>query len=423
MLALLVPVRDVLLDRATIARCIALFLLGAAAVLGSSQILIPLVFVAVYALPYFDAAEPAQRLRMLWRGSVIAAILAVPTVIAFIGRLQILKKKMDFSGLIDGSFFTNMALFVKAKVGFDKYSTTLLVILILFFFGRFLYRRFKSAAPRRALAWPVFLFVLVLCGLASPKGAFTPASTPVWIAGLALFGAYALYLHLAAGRPQRSLEASAAWALALSGMSMLAFYVFQVGVGRRWGISTVLAYYYVMFPLAGCWLAGAGFVALGAAAAPGTARADGWLPRTPAAWAVTAGLVLVFAYSVQMYFPTPAYVRGVVAQKEFLRDIGQAACAEARQAAPGERLFVRARMSLERCPECAALLQSHENFLELMAQNNTTTGGGFQELSIISARHLCPDLAGRLSPLAAQATRSVDSSSKESERFYRKYFR
>ncbi|HEX4327810.1 MAG TPA: hypothetical protein VH105_13380, partial [Burkholderiales bacterium] len=354
------------------------------------------------------------------------------TSIGFAGRSRLLKHAPDFSGLIDGSYFTNLMLFVKAKVGFEKFSTTILVCIILFSSACALYRAFKRSTPHRLPALPTFLFVMILFGLTSPKGAFTPVTTPFWIAGLALFGTLALFRRLAAGRPQRSPAATSAYAMALCGLAMLAFYIFQVGVGRRWGTSTALAYYYVMFPLAGCWQAGAGIMAIRAASAapvrPDGASAtsiDGTtrLPRTAFSYAVTAALAVVFAYSVHMYFPTQAYVQGVMAQKDFMRDIGLAACSEAGRAAPGERLFMRARLPFSRCPDCEALLQGHEDFVSSMSEGSTTTGGGFQMLANISAGHQCPEVAGRLASNLTQANKSTDGDSEESRRFYEKYFK
>lgn len=406
---------------------VALALLGTATVLVSSQILIPLLYVFAYSLPYWNTADPARRSALARKGLAISAILLVPTVLGFLGRRYLAQATPDLTGLFDGAYFTNLALFVKAKVGFEKISTTVLVCLVVFFGARALYRRFRAGKPAKTTQLLAYLFCMAVCGLTMPKMGFNEITTPLWIAGLLVFGARALHGRVRSGQTEQIPELTPSYALMLCGLAMLLFYVLQVGVGRRWGISTALADYYAMFPLTACWLFIAGTLSVaqgtaGAATSDAPAAGRFFPGRNLKAYAVAVMLCAVFAYSLQKYLPTSRYVELVVAQKVFVRDIGLAACSEARTAGADQRLFVRARLPFTRCKSCGDLLRGPERFVSDMSEGGESDGGYFQILGKVSAMRLCPDLAGRLVMRGAEATLVSDGQSEETNRLYRKYF-
>ena len=408
---------------------------GLATVLCSSQILIPWMFIFVYALPYWNGATDDQRPGLYKKGSLISLILLAPTAIAFFGRSHLTRVAPNLSGLFDGAYFTNLALFVKAKVGFDKLSTTLLVGLIVCYGAFLLYRRWRAAKPGQAPVLLSYLFVMTFCGLTMPKMGFNEITTPFWLVGLLISGVHTLTKLFRSGRLEQAPEKTGAYAIMLCGLSMLLFYILQVGVGRRWGISTALADYYVMFPMAGFWLFAAGFLSVNLAAAPMAsthaptdsppAGAEaGW----PALWpklmpyAGVIALGVVFVFSLQKYLPTGKYIEQVMLQKGFVRDLGLAACSEARLAGADQRLFVRARLPFTQCRTCGDVLHGPESFVFAMSDGGSSHGGYFQLIGNLSARRLCPDVAGRLAFSSAEASKQTDGESAEWNAFYRKYY-
>jgi hypothetical protein len=426
-LATMLVVRRIVLETAPGWRSLlVLAALGTITVLSSSQILVPVVFMMAYMFPYWEVADDAGRRRLYRKGGVIAAILLIPTLIAAAGRRQLMKAGADFSGVFDGAYLTNLALFVKAKVGFDKFSTTLLVCAILYAGGRSLYRSYKSGKPLAALVLPAYLYLLVACGMTMPKMGFNEALAPWWVGGLAVFGAHALYLRARAGRPSRSPAATASMAMSLCGFSMLLFYILQVGVGRRWGISTALADYYAMFPLAGFWLFTAGLLSapssapsgepLRQAIAPGALRLPSsatWLATNLRFLVAAVALCATLAFSVSKYLPAPAYIEQVTAQKRFVRDLGQAACSEARAIGDGQRLFLRERFPAARCKACREVLWVPEGNFE---------GGLFAVVATESAQRQCPAESSRLVVRRRDATIESTGRSGETDRFYRRYY-
>ena len=381
---------------------VALGVLALLTVLTSSQILIPLLYVLAYALPLWEAADADGRKRMWRRVAAISAILVVPTVIAAAGRRQLIKAVPDFSGLVDGAYFTNLALFVKTKVGFDKVSTTLLVCVILYAGFRHLRAQWKLRQGGRYPELALFLFVLVCAGMTMPKGAFTAHTAPVWIAGLLLFGVRALAWRVRAGPPVPPLASADTAAMSLCGLVMLMFFILQVGVGRRWGISTALADYYAMFPMAGFWLLAAGALAL---------RPAGASKRTLAL--VVAALGAVFAFSVVKYLPGVGYVEQMTAQRQFVRDLGLAACAEAGALDAGDRLLLRERLPSSQCRTCRDVLWMPEGMLE---------GEFFAVLARVSAEQSCPALAGWLAVSRASAARESTGGTMATQGFYERHY-
>jgi hypothetical protein len=356
----------------------------------------------------------------------LSIVLLLPTLITAYGRRQLLSAAPDLSGLLDGSYLTNLALFVKAKVGYDKASTTILVCIVLYAGGRYLHRAFRTREHGRRPWFSAFLFLMVACAMTMPRMGFNQVTTPFWVCGALMLGAHALHAGLRAGRRSTDPQWIASSAMALCGLGMLMFYILQVGVGRRWGISTALADYYAMFPLAGCWMLAAGVVSLHRLAARGAEPVRGsdapvagrplpisWLRANAGTWIVAAGLCVVFAHSLLKYLPTSQSIDQVMAQKQFVRDLGLAACAEARTLGSGERLLFREKQPSAECRACSDLLVAPPGIFE---------GGFFSVLSKSSARSLCPGVSAGLVVHKAQATLESSGKSAETLRFYRKYY-
>ena len=381
---------------------VALAVLAVFTVLTSSQILIPLLYVAAYILPGWERADAAGRSRLRHRGTAIAAILIVPTVIAAIGRRNLMKVTPDFSGLIDGSYFTNLALFVKTKIGFDKVSATLFVCLVLYAGFRHLHRQWKARVPGRLPEFTIFLFLLTVAGMTMPKGAFNSMTTPIWIAGLLLFGGRVLVGRVRQGPPVPALASVDATAMSLCGLTMLMFFILQVGVGRRWGISTALADYYAMFPMAGLWFLAAGALSMRPA---GAARRE--------FVAVVAALGAVFAFSVAKYLPDAHYFKLMTAQRQFVRDLGVAACHEASALGAGEKLLLRELLPPSQCKTCRDVLWMPEDMLG---------GAFFAALAREAAEQSCPALAGRIATAREGATTESTGDSAAMRGFYARHY-
>ena len=266
----------------------------------------------------------------------------------------------------------------------------------------------------------------VIGGMTMPKMAFNEVSTPFWVLGLAVFGGLAAWRRLRVGRPaSRAVGQTDAISLTLTGFSILSFFVLQVGVGRRWGISTALADYYAMFPLAGCWLLTAGWVAwrgtdAGHVMWQGADKAGGgaivgiaWRGGLAMRGTVLMMLGAVFAVSLVKYWPTTSSIERVMAQKTLVHDLGLAACSEAIAAGAGARLLFKERFPAGRCKACRDVLDIPEGVFE---------GGIFAVVAKESAHRVCPDVAGRLVLHGANPSVETSGDTDETNRFYRQYY-
>lgn len=175
---------------------IASLILATLVVLSSSQIIIPAFGISIYIISYRIVAR--QTFSSGFLKAVIGCIMLilVPTALALYMRSGQIKQTANFSGLLDGSFFINVAIFIKLKLIYSRWvilPVLLLVFLCVAVIGRqiFLFRRNNLTN-----------------GLPAPQ--------------LALF---------------------------FTALGCFILYVLQVGVARSWETYAVVTPYYASYPL------------------------------------------------------------------------------------------------------------------------------------------------------------------------------
>ena len=123
LLVSIILVKEIVADRSPDKNSFLLIIFSFVTVFISSQVLLPIIFIYAYLLPYFLFEESKNDVKKYILR--ITLISAAPSVITFFARPQLPAKHADFYGLIDGSILRNAFYFIENKIFFmDKPSYT-----------------------------------------------------------------------------------------------------------------------------------------------------------------------------------------------------------------------------------------------------------------------------------------------------------
>jgi hypothetical protein len=368
-------------------------LLAAATVFISSQTLAPAVYLIAFCAPVLLSPErrDVTARRLVTLGSVSLA----PTALALWGRsVYVVRPPLNYSGLLNGRLFTNLAVFVLNKALFLRSFG--------WFFG-----------PRagRALGLACVLLVVGAARLAISKTMAASRRT-----------------HLAS--------------LILGGFSLLILPLAQIGLARRWNYGAALGDYYVTLPFLGFWLASAAIVLalvarlerspknpserppdgadwVGAAEADDSPRQAGRTARQTRAaglafTAVIAAAVLGRAHQPGE-LPLAQRLEIIRVQRQFLDRLGAAACSLAALHRDGRAVHWVPGYDISNCSVCADIIGPPQFVHDL----------GFDPLVRIAARRSCPAIerTGGLvaSPGASSAPATDGTESEAARAFLRQY--
>lgn len=296
------------------------FGLASLTVLSSSQIIIP----AFGLLAYFIGLKTLTRRDSIKatpkNTTVFFAIILLPTLLALYERSLKISQTANFAGLLDGSFFVNIAVFVKVKLLYSKF------------------------------VWVVVLLITML-GIVKYRFAVLRAKIDLSI---------------------NYLQAQSLAVVAM-GLACFALFVLQVGIARSWEIYAVLTPYYSSYPLF-CWFLmaiGLVSIALNINIENRSTSSRFILPKIDQLVALLLVLMAVHA-AYNSYFINRLHDKDyalVNDQRQHIEILGKAAC-DVLDKNDSARILIIPYKRFYQCPECQSLFKAPQSFIDDFSRND-----------------------------------------------------
>ena len=355
LLVAIILIKEIIADRSPSKN---LFLLGVflfTTVFISSQVLLPIIFICAYLLPYLLAEETRAGVKKhIFK---IALISTLPSIITFLARPELPTKRANFYGLIDGSILRNADYFVKNKVFFiDKssYASNYSIFLIVVFAFLCMYFLIKSRVSIN----------------------------------------------------KKSIVNEGVLSLYLLGLLIFFIFIVQVGLGRGWDSWIVLNEYYATMPLVGFFITFSIIIYILINCLTTTKYYI--IP-------VYIMLIALMIYSCVYNYPSEKYIKQIMHQKEFMRDLGEMTCAKLSKVNDGQQIYLEYKMPFAKLKNAEEIFRAPQTFINSMS-NDT-----FLMLSFKTVSHECNEEIGKISMIKSFGNKEKYDSNEEIN-FYKKYY-
>jgi len=309
LLVSIILVKEIVADRSPDKNSFLLIIFSFVTVFISSQVLLPIIFIYAYLLPYFLFEESKNDVKKYILR--ITLISAAPSVITFFARPQLPAKHADFYGLIDGSILRNAFYFIENKIFFmDKPSYT-------FNFSIFVFVVFSFLC----------MYLLIKSRLSFDKKI--------------IFNIDVL-------------------SLSLVGLSIFFIFIIQVGLGRGWDGWIILNEYYATMPLVGLFLITSIIIYL----------VINCLPLSKCyILSLHSTLIILIIYSFVYNYPSDKHIDRIMHQKEFMRDLGKMICGKLRGVDDGRQIYIEHKMPFAKLKNAEQIFRAPQTFVDSMSND------------------------------------------------------
>jgi hypothetical protein len=326
-------VRKIITHDSSSKNFILLFIFSAITVLISSQILIPIIFIYAYLIPYllYEKSKIGFKKSLL----KISIVSFIPSLFSFLARPQLPTTHANFFGFIDGSLFRNIYYFIDNKILLIQ-SPKKIVIFLTFIAS-------------------IFLLVKLMKLIKND---------------------FKLKIN--------NSSYSDVFAFSSLGLTVFLMFVIQVGLGRGWDSFIVINPYYSTMPITGICIVLSALIYL-KLKTTGINRKKVWFY-----WII---LILISSFSFYKYYPNEKYIKQVMYQKEYIRDFGEMTCSKLAGVEDTKHVYLKPKLQFSECKRAEDIFKAPKTFVD----SASISDNFFIMLAIKTSSYMCGNQSKKIS--------------------------